>query len=90
MSILDQEINEAGLKEINFRFEYGLGNVEQIWTHPDGIKVYKLINSTEWHVNTIFAYDSIDYKYTIRTFRQLRDIYLKYLSERQKELARWE
>lgn len=88
-NILDQEINYAGLREIKYLPEKGLGNVSALWTHSDGIKLYQLINSTEWHVNTSFDYPSISYDHPIKTFRDLRDIHRQYLEARQKDLDSW-
>ena len=88
MNPLDSPINEKGLLEIHYTHQPGLGNVEHVWRHPDGVILYRLYNSTEWHVNTAFVYNSIILS-PVTTFRELRDIHTKYLIERQKALANW-
>lgn len=89
MEILNQEINEEGLRQIKFTYQPGLGNVEQVWCHPDGLTLYKILNSPGWHVKTSFSYPSINYHNPIQTFEELRQIYILYLQERQKEINRW-
>jgi hypothetical protein len=88
MNILDTPISEKGLKEIQYERKRGFGNVEEVWRHPDGVTIYRLHNSTEWHINTTFEYESIRFTPVV-TFRELRDYHNQYLMERQRSLANW-